>query len=183
MRIDKNTMIDHRKLTEAELKSVRLKINSIWESPKIDDVYYKKLTTLTDGRGDITELWSKPWSVKEKTLKDISHVYFNHTQEGVVKAWHIQENTTSQYTCVQGKMQIVLVDLRPESKTYAMVDQFVIGFKNPSFIKIPPGILKGWKSIQGDSVIVNLLDSADIKDNYRYPWDCMLSDIWEPKNG
>jgi dTDP-4-dehydrorhamnose 3,5-epimerase len=172
-----------KRITEKELKKLDFKIKSVWEGVTIKDVYYKKLKTLVDGRGDLTELWSKPWSEKEDIAKEVKHVYFNTTHEGVVKAWHLQEKTTSQYTCVLGKMQIVLVDVRRESPTYKHVNQFMIGEKNPSFIKIPPGILKAWKSIKGDSVIINLLTTTDLKDNYRYSWDCILGDIWEPKNG
>jgi len=45
-------------------------------------------------------------------------------------------------------------------------------------------LLRGKTSIKGleqdlnDRVLI-----ADIKDNYRYNWDCILQDIWMPKNG
>ena len=169
-------------LPEEELKSVKLNVASRKDNPTIEGVYYKKLNTIIDGRGDLTELWSEPWTESENVEKNIKHVYFNTTHEGIVKAWHVHEHTTSQYTCVVGKMQIVLVDIRPNSKTYGDVNQFIIGAKNPSFIRIPPGLLKGWKSLQGDSVIINFLTSADMKDNFRYPCEVILTDIWEPKN-
>jgi len=166
-----------------DLKKLVLKINSNWNTAKIDGVYYKNLTTHTDTRGDLTELWSEPWHRKEKVASKIKHVYFNTTHQGVVKAWHAHVKTTSQYTCVYGKMQVVLVDARPKSPTFGQVDKYLIGTHNPSFIKIPPGVLKGWKSISGDSIIVNLLTTADSKDNIKFAWDSTLKNIWEPKNG
>ena len=170
--------------SEQDLKDLQLEINPKFNQCSIDGVFYKKLITHVDGRGDLTELWSEPWAEDEKEVrKDVKHVYYNTTHEGVVKAWHIHEYTISQYTCVNGKMQVVLVDLRDGSKTQGKVDQFIIGTKNPSFIKIPPGVLKAWTSVQGDSVIVNLLTSPDISDNYKYPWDIILKDIWQPQNG
>lgn len=173
----------YKDLSIEDLTKINLKLHDYKESPTIRDVYYKKLTTYVDGRGDLTELWSEPWGKKEKVSGKIEHVYFNTTHQGVTKGWHVHEKTYSQYTCVLGKMQVVLVDVRQKSLTFGYVDQFLIGTKNPSLIVIPPGILKAWKSLQGDSVIVNLLTSADIKDNYKYPWDTFLTDIWEPKNG
>lgn len=149
----------------------------------IENLYYKQLTTHTDGRGNITELWSQPWSKNENVESEIKHVYYNTTHQGVIKAWHIHEKTVSQYTCLIGKMHVVLTDLNENSSTYGHVNQFLIGQHNPSLIKIPPGVLKGWKSIQNDSVIINILTSADLSDNYRYPWDSILSDLWLPKNG
>ena len=173
----------YKEFSEEKIKELKFVVNEKFNSPKIEDVYLKKLTTHIDGRGDLTELWSKTWTNDEPIREDIEHVYYNTTHEGVIKAWHVHENTFSQYTCVLGKMQVVLVDVREDSKSFGFVDQFMIGTNNPSFIKIPPGVLKGWRSVQGDSVIVNLLTSADISDNDKYSWDVILKDIWQPING
>ncbi len=175
--------INVQELSIAKLQQTKFQIKEKLNSPTIKNVYFKSLKRHVDPRGDITELWSQPWSEKEPVEKTVRHVYFNTTHQGVVKAWHIHQHTTSQYTCISGKMQVVLIDLREKSPTQGHVNQFLIGTYAPSFIKIPPGVLKGWKSIQGDSVIINLLTSADLKDNSRYPWDCILPDIWLPKNG
>ena len=169
---------NHNNLSEEDLEKLSFQINSTENSPKIEDVYYKKLQKNVDERGDLTELWSKPWSNNEPVAKDVEHVYFNTTHKGVVKGWHVHERTSSQYTCVLGKMQVVLIDVRKDSPTYLTVDKFVIGSVNPSFIKIPPGVLKAWKSLEGDSIIVNLLTSADMTDNFKYDWKCILQDIW-----
>lgn len=176
-------MFVYKNLNAKDLKNIKFTVNSVWDSPKINGVYYKKLNTRLDGRGDLTELWSSPWSKKENIEKNVKHVYFNTTNEGVLKAWHVHESTISQYTCVSGKLQVVLVDVRKNSDTFGMVDQFVIGTKNPSYIRIPAGVLKGWKSLKEDSVIVNLLTKADVSDNFKYSWDLILTDIWEPRNG
>jgi dTDP-4-dehydrorhamnose 3,5-epimerase len=165
-----------------ELKKFSFKVNGIGKSPSIQGVYSKKLITNVDGRGDLTELWSKPWSDKEPVASNIEHVYFNTTHEGIVKGWHIHKFTESQYTCVLGKMQVVLVDLRRDSGSFLNVDQFILGTKAPGFIRIPAGVLKAWKSLQGDSVIINLLTSSILSDNYKFPPDIILQDIWEPKN-
>lgn len=170
-------------LNETALQKIDLKQEYELNKATIEGVYYKKLTTHVDDRGDLTELWSKPWSESEEIASNIEHVYYNTTHAGVIKAWHVHEHTVSQYTCLQGKMQVVLVDVRDKSKTFAQVNCFLIGVHNPSFIKIPPGVLKGWKSLKGDSVIVNLLTSSEIKDNFKYQWDCILGDIWLPRNG
>lgn len=170
-------------LTQEQLKEIGFEYFSQYKCPTIVDLYVKSLKTYIDGRGDLTELWSRPWVDKEPVHNTIEHIYFNTTHEGVVKAWHVHEKTYSQYTCVSGKMQVVLVDVRPDSETFGHVNDFVIGTQNPSYIKIPPGVLKGWKSLHGDSVIVNLLSSADLGDNYKYSWDLILCDVWQPNMG
>ena len=165
------------------LKKAIFKIKPPSDNPAIEGVYYKKLHTNVDDRGNLTELWSLPWSKSEPVAKKIEHVYYNTTHEGVCKGWHYHLKTFSQYTCVIGEMQVVLIDARKNSVTFGYVDQFVIGDENPSYLKIPPGVLKAWKSLKGDSVIINLLTSADIEDNYKIPVDTLLTDIWLPKHG
>ena len=172
-----------KSLSLAKLKKIKFTEPTSWNSPKIDGVYLKQLKVNLDGRGDLTEIWSEQWSETEPIAKEVKHIYFNTTHEGVAKGWHVSEKIYSQYTCLMGKMQVVLADVREGSSTFGFVDKFMIGTKNPSFIMIPPGILKAWKSIQGDSIIVNLLTSANKEDNFRYPWDSILTEIWEPKNG
>lgn len=165
-------------MVTASFSSDDLQVSPIGITPSIDGVYYKKLTKNVDDRGDLTELWSKPWSNIEPVASQIEHVYYNTTHQGVLKGWHYHLHTFSQYTCLVGKMQVVLIDGRPESPTYGQVNQFIIGAENPSFIKIPPGVLKAWKSLSGDSVIINLLTSSDVADNYKISIDNILPSIW-----
>ncbi len=169
----------HTQINIEKLKKIKFRQNKKLNTPKIKDVYYKKLTTFKDERGDLTELWSFPWSLNEPIAPEVKHVYYNTTHEGFVKGWHFHEKTYSQYTCVKGMMQVCLLDIRDTSKTFGFVDIFMIGTENPSFIKIPPGVLKAWKSIKGDSVIVNLLTTAQKEDNYKFDWDIILRDIWK----
>lgn len=175
---NKQDMFKFKDFPEDKLKKLRIKVNKKFNKPSIEGVYYKKLKTFKDERGDLTELWSLPWSKAEPIKSEVKHIYFNTTHEGVVKGFHIHEHTFSQYTCVKGKMQVLLIDLRSDSKTYSHLDQFLIGSENPSYIKIPPGVLKAWRSVKGDSIIVNLLTTADVEDNYKYPPDLILQDLW-----
>lgn len=170
------------KFTTESLQELKLTLPDL-HSATISGIHFKQLKRNSDARGELLELWSQPWSEMEDVMPEVKHVYWNITHQGVTKAWHMHEKTVSQYTCVQGKMQVVLVDVREDSPTLGHVNQFLVGSFNPAFIKIPPGILKGWKSIAGDSVIVNLLTSADLQDNIRFAWDAILKDVWLPKMG
>lgn len=178
-----NKAFDISQLSLQRLQQLKLDASTPLNQATISQVHYKPLTKHVDARGDLTELWSQPWSQQEPVAQAVKHVYSNTTHHLVIKAWHVHEYTFSQYTCIHGKLQVVLVDVRPDSNTYGQVNQFLIGQHNPALIKIPPGVLKGWRSIQSDSIIVNLLTSADIEDNHKYPWDSILSDIWLPHYG
>lgn len=43
--------------------------------------------------------------------------------------------------------------------------------------------MHGWKS-QPETIVVNMQSKPyDLTDEYRFPWDCLLGDLWEPRNG
>jgi dTDP-4-dehydrorhamnose 3,5-epimerase len=82
-------------------------------------------------------------------------------------------------------VQVSLVDVRPESGSLGQVDRFVLGSLNPGLVRIPPGLLHGWKALSGPEVIVVNLQSHvyDPADEFKFPWDCVLARTWEPRNG
>jgi dTDP-4-dehydrorhamnose 3,5-epimerase len=149
-------------------------------APSIHDVDFKRLRTHLDGRGDIVELWSEPWGFTTP-----QHVYQSATDHGVVKCWHLHEVHTDQFTVTRGKLQVTVADVREDSATFGQVDTFIIGSQLPGFIRIPPGLLHGWKALSAPEVIVVNLQSHvfDPADEYRFDWDVVLQDLWQPLHG
>lgn len=150
----------------------------------IEGVIVKDLDVILDGRGDVTELWSESW-LEQEALVPPAHVYQSATDYGVVKCWHLHEVHTDQFTVTRGKLQVSLVDLRADRKSFGHVNTIFLGSLRPRLIKIPPGIMHGWKALSSPEVIVVNLQSHvyDIEDEYKFPWDCVLKEVWQPKNG
>lgn len=150
----------------------------------IQGVIVKDLTVHLDGRGEVTELYSKPW-IEKDGLADIQHIYQSATDYGVVKCWHLHEIHTDHFTVTRGKLQVSIVDLREDSPTFAHVNCFFLGSLRPRLIKIPPRLMHGWKALSEPEVLVVNCQSHvyDAADEYKFPWDCVLADVWEPKNG
>jgi dTDP-4-dehydrorhamnose 3,5-epimerase len=176
--------MDVSKITSGWLRSQNYKIKFTYRCPTIRGVVLKELETHLDGRGSVTEVWSKPWVKKEK-FSIPKHIYQSVTDFGVVKCWHLHKKQTDQLVIARGKIQIVLVDLRHNSPTLGQVNPIFAGIEKPRLLKIPPGILHGWKALSSPEVVVfNFATKVyDPKDEYRFPWDCILKDIWEPING
>lgn len=147
----------------------------------IDGVAVRDLTVHLDGRGDVTELWSQSWT----DFIQPAHVYQSATDVGVVKCWHLHEIHTDQFTVTRGKLQVSLVDLRPESPTFRHVNCLFLGSLRPRLIRIPPGIMHGWKALTTPEVLVVNCQSHvyDPADEFKFAWDCVLRETWEPKNG
>ncbi|MFN2291703.1 MAG: dTDP-4-dehydrorhamnose 3,5-epimerase family protein [Anaerolineae bacterium] len=166
------------------LRSIPFEIYSAQSVPTIADVVLRELHVHLDGRGDVTELWSKPW-IEAEGLSGVEHVYQSATDFGVIKCWHLHGIHTDQLTVTRGKLQITLVDLREGSPSFGHVDAFFVGSLQPRLVKIPPMVMHGWKALSAPEVLVVNLQSHVYapSDEYKFPWDCVLADIWEPKHG
>jgi len=149
----------------------------------IDGVMVRDLVVNLDGRGEVTELWSAPWMAQGLVRPE--HAYQSATDAGVVKCWHLHQVHTDQFTVTRGKLQVSLVDVRESSPTFRHVNTLFLGSLKPRLIKIPPMILHGWKALTAPEVLVVNFQSHvyDVKDEFKFPWDTVLSEIWEPLNG
>ena len=163
------------------LSSIDYSVFSVNHSPTIEGVTFRSLAPIVDGRGEVTELWSSPWD----GFIAPTHVYQSATDFGVVKCWHLHEIHTDQFVITRGKVQVSLVDLREDSGTFGHVNRFVLGTLRPGILRIPPGLMHGWKALSGPEIIVVNLQSHvyDADDEYKFPWNCVLEEIWEPRNG
>ncbi len=149
----------------------------------VEGVQIRELTAHVDGRGDVTELWSAPW-MKDGFVR-AEHAYQSATDHGVVKCWHLHAVHTDQFTVSRGKLQVVLVDLREDSKTFRHVNSVFLGTLKPRLMKIPPGVMHGWKALTPPEVLVVNFQSHvyDPADEFKFTWNCVLEHVWEPRNG
>src|SRR3712207_7675797 len=104
---------------------------------------------------DALPIW--PWV--DEGLSEIQHVYQSATDCGVVKCWHLHDRHTDQFTVTRGKLQVTLVDIRPDSPTFGHVNPIFLGAQRPRLIKIPPMVMHGWKALSMPEVIVVNLQS------------------------
>ncbi|MCE2503656.1 MAG: dTDP-4-dehydrorhamnose 3,5-epimerase family protein [Chlorobi bacterium] len=170
-------------LTIDDIQRIPFSHKSAFNGPTIAGVQQKDLKTIIDGRGDVIELWSLPW-VESEGLAVPQHVYQSATDYGVVKCWHLHAMHTDQFTVTRGKLQVVCVDVREGSPTYGHVNSFIMGIQRPMLLLIPPGVMHGWKALsRPETIVVNLQTLPyDPADEFKFPWDCVLKEVWEPKN-
>jgi len=135
----------------------------------IDGVTMRKLTVIPDERGYLMEMLRSDWPEFEK----FGQVYITAVYPGVVKGWHYHKIQTDHFVCVAGMAKVVLYDGREDSPTQGEVKEFFMGQLNPILLKIPPGVMHGFKGISPEmALIVNIpteLYQYDHPDEYRLP--------------
>jgi len=135
----------------------------------IHGVKTRKLRLIPDERGYLMEMLRSDWEEFEK----FGQVYITAVYPGVVKGWHYHKIQTDYFICVHGMAKVVLYDGREDSPTYGEVNEFFMGEQNPMLLKIPPGVMHGFKGISQEmALIVNVpteLYNYEQPDEYRLP--------------
>jgi dTDP-4-dehydrorhamnose 3,5-epimerase len=114
-----------------------------------------------DDRGFFTELFRLGASPLTRDLPHCETVQVSAalSYPGIIKALHYHFEQTDYWAPVRGMLQVVLADLREESKTHGAVNTLYVGEFRPWRLRIPPGVGHGYKVI-GDvaAVLVYLTD-------------------------
>jgi len=135
----------------------------------IDGVKVRPLRRLPDERGFLMEMLRSDWEEFEK----FGQVYVTAVYPGVVKGWHYHKLQTDHFICVHGMAKVVLYDDRAGSPTRGEVNEFFMGMLNPIMLKIPKGVMHGFKGISEEmALIVNVpteLYNYQQPDEYRLP--------------
>lgn len=148
----------------------------------ITEVKTKKLIIHQDKRGFFTELIRK----SDKFFKGCSFAQLSHSlvKKGVIKAWHWHKKQTDFVYCASGKIKLVLLDLRKNSKSENHLMEIILGEKTDyKVVKIPPRVAHGYKIIKGPAQIIYLMDREyDPQDELRIPQnDLKIGYDWNKK--
>ncbi len=137
----------------------------------IEGVAVRELRQIHDERGYLMEMLRSDWPEFER----FGQCYVTTANPGVVKGWHYHKLQTDHFIVLRGTAMVVCYDNRDDSKTKGDVNEFFPGEQNPLLIKIPPGVLHGFKPVGPEPVyLVNLptrLYNYQEPDEYRLPYD------------
>lgn len=135
----------------------------------------RKLITHTDERGTLTELFDPRWGFHPDPLM---FVYTFTIRPKVVKGWNLHRKHEDRYAVLQGEMELVLFDPRPESPTYNEICRIVLSEKDRCLVNVPIDVWHADYNIgDKDVVVVNFptiqYDHAS-PDKWRLPLDTPL---------
>ncbi len=133
----------------------------------IDGVETKTLKVLPDERGRLMEVLRSDDAMFTK----FGQLYVTTAYPGVVKGWHYHKKQVDHFVVVKGMMKIVLYDNREGSPTKGVVNEFFMGDHRQILLKIPAGILHGFKCISDqEAIVINIPTEVyhyDKPDEYR----------------
>lgn len=113
----------------------------------IEGVAIKQLVKHKDERGYFEELIRLPDQFFTEGFGQLSRSFMF---AGVIKAWHIHKTQVDWWFVSKGDLKVVLYDMRPQSKTYKRLNEFLMGENSQEIIlRIPAGVAHGCK-VLGD---------------------------------
>ena len=87
-------------------------------------------------------------------FEKFGEIYFALSYPGVIRGWHIHKRMTINYAVPIGMIKLVLYDKRPESPTKGVLQELFIGEDNYQLVRVPPGVVNGFKAIGNSSALV-----------------------------
>jgi dTDP-4-dehydrorhamnose 3,5-epimerase len=117
----------------------------------IDGVEIVPLRRIPDERGTILHMLrsTDPHFIR------FGEIYFTTIYAGVVKGWHRHTEMTLNYTCIAGRIKLVLYDEREGSPTHGTLMERFLGPDDYSLVVIPPGIWTGFKGMTESAIVAN----------------------------
>ncbi|MFH0861105.1 MAG: dTDP-4-dehydrorhamnose 3,5-epimerase family protein [Candidatus Altiarchaeota archaeon] len=116
----------------------------------IDDVKVIPKKKIPDERGMIMHMLK----ANDPEFEKFGEIYFSMAYPGVIKGWHLHTRQTQFYAVIQGMIKLVMYDERKDSKTYGELMEIFTGEDKYEVIKIPPGVVNGYKTIGVKPAIV-----------------------------
>ncbi|MBI3573821.1 dTDP-4-dehydrorhamnose 3,5-epimerase family protein [Candidatus Kaiserbacteria bacterium] len=109
---------------------------------EIEGVRIKQVVKHEDGRGFFAELVKSG----EPTFRDILQTSYAETNPGVIKGFHIHDYWEI-WCIIKGQAQVVLHDMRSDSRTFGKTDVIYTGEDNMMVIAIPGEVAHGYQSM------------------------------------
>jgi dTDP-4-dehydrorhamnose 3,5-epimerase len=143
--------------------------------PLVDGVRIRPLPTHADARGSVTELYDPRWDWHDDPLV---FAYMFSIRPGFVKVWYLHREHEDRYTIVQGEIELVMFDPRPDSPTCGAVCRIVLSEHQRCLVNVPRDVWHADHNIgTQDAIVVNFPTMAYNHlnpDKYRLPLDTEL---------
>ena len=129
-------------ITDQPLEPARAEAGASPVDGLIEGVRLDPLAAHRDDRGHLIELLTERSGLEEP----IVHVYHVFAAPGSIRAWVYHRHQFDRLTYTDGLFKVVLFDLREDSATYGLLNEFELGERNPCRLTIPPFVVHGVKN-------------------------------------
>lgn len=121
---------------------------------RIEGLVINPRPVIADKRGEVTEMYNPAWGLHPAPLV---YVYQSILRPKAIKGWVVHQQQDDRVFVSSGVMRWVFFDNRPESPTYKLLNQFVLGDRNRALIITPAGVFHAVQNIgEAEAVFINM---------------------------
>jgi dTDP-4-dehydrorhamnose 3,5-epimerase len=117
----------------------------------IEGVNQHPLRRISDERGSVMHMLRRT----DPHFEKFGEIYFSTVYRDVIKGWHRHFGKTLNYTCVHGRIKVVLYDGRDGSPSKGSIMEVFLGPENYSLLVIPPEVWNGFKGMSDVAIVAN----------------------------
>lgn len=148
----------------------------------INGVVIAPLKKIPDERGTIMHMLKRT----DPHFEEFGEIYFTTIHPGAIKGWHSHTKLILNYCVISGNVKLVLYDARENSPTKGEIQEIFMGEDNYVLVKIPVGIVSGFKAIGGKTAMLANCANLPHDPTETIRIDPFTKDIpynWDIKNG
>jgi len=148
----------------------------------IAGVRVRPVAVWPDDRGYLLEVARIGHGLSGQFPPDTTQISATFSYPGTIKAFHFHKVQTDLWVPAAGMLQVTLVDLRPESRTFGAKNTLYVGALKPWQILVPPGVGHGYKVIGEQTAMLVYVTNRlyDPSDEGRIPYnDPSIAYDWE----
>lgn len=143
--------------------------------PLTHGVKIHRSPTHSDARGSVVEIFDRRWGFHAAPVESL-HCFT--IRPGMVKGWGLHEHHEDRYFILQGEMELVLFDPRPDSPTCGQVCKILMSEHDRKMVNIPTHVWHAEHNVGTTDVVVIDLPTQPYDhtnpDKYRLPIDTAL---------
>ncbi len=117
----------------------------------IKGVQIKKIVSHNDRRGFFREIMKVSDKYTNIKFRQISHSKIN---KSIKKGWHVHKKQYQWNYLLKGKIEVFLLDLRKNSKSFKKQIKFIVTEKKPLIYFFPPNVAHGYITLKKDNHII-----------------------------
>ena len=117
----------------------------------IKGIVIKNIKSNNDTRGFFREIMKVTDKYTTAKFRQISHSKIN---KFVKKGWHFHKKQYQWNYLLKGKIEVHLLDLRKQSKTYNKHIKFIVSDKKPVIYFFPPNVGHGYITFEKDTHMI-----------------------------
>lgn len=129
----------------------------IFTETKLKGAYIIKPEKLNDGRGFFARIWDKKeFSKMELETEFVQSSISVNKKKGTIRGMHYQSSSYEEskiVRCIRGKIYDVIIDLRPDSKTFKKWFSIELSANNYKMLYIPKGFAHGFQSLEDNTEV------------------------------